>query len=328
MRLRSAFTVLLIAGLANCAYATTIDLQNAALANPALMHGWNFEGADDTAAGADMRGLVNLVEHNNGNNHPTDPTHIVYDVPGFDTSSNAASTWRDVPGTDFQHGDAFLTDAEIAPPTAFSYEVLLKTGVVPIDGGTWDLGYILSHRPEYGPRGYFLWQGTVAGPHDPVTFPQGGAQLGSLTGRWNASDENTIVASLLPDNWYYVATCYLVDTGLLPDDQTDDTTYVDSYVADLTAGQTTLTHTSLTINGASYDYNDPGVFGVGKRFDGSAEAFPGVLDEVYLYESDLSGDTFQAHLDELLIPVAEPSTVVLLVLGALCLIPMVRRRRR
>jgi len=308
--------VALAAGLQNSAYGTTMDLRAAALSHPALMHGWAFEGPDASTAGAPIIGALALSEHNAGNNHPADPTHIVYDAPGFDATSTAASTWRDVPGTDFQHGDAFVTDGTVTPNAQFSYEVLIKTGDVPIDGGTWDLGYVLAHRPG-ALRGYFLWQGLQEGPHDPATFPEGGASFASLTGGWDPADQNVILSPIAPDNWYYLATSYSVDTGT-------GIATVDSYIADLTAGQDTLSQASKVLT-SSYDYGVAGPFGVGKRFDGSAEAFPGVLDEVYLYDDVVDAAVFQQHLDQLLIP--EPSSLVLLALGAVCAIPIRRRRR-
>ncbi len=63
--------------------------------------------------------------------------------------------------------------------------------------------------------------------------------------------------------------------------------------------------------------------GIGGRWD-QGETFPGTIDEVNLYNTALDGAVFQEHLDALLIP--EPSTLVLLLLGALCLLPVLRRR--
>ena len=325
--------VTLVAGLmlTGSAYAYTTDLRAAATAETCYMEGWKFEGSDVSTAGAPIVvGGVGLVETLHGATND-----IVYDVPGWDSSSKASSTYRVVPGGDMAgENDGFKTDpAEekwIAPPTRFAYDVVIKTGAVPIDGGTWDLGYVIAHRVAGGPRGYFLWQGTMGGGHDPDTFPQGGDGFSSLTGGWTPACENTILTPLAANNWYYVATCYEVDTGALPDDHSDDTTVVDSYIADLTAGQTTLTHTTLTITGLaqnSYDYNVPGTFGIGDRFDGSGETFPGVLDEVYLYGSNeqVCCPDFQAHLDALLIP--EPATMTLLLLGG-ALVTARRRRRK
>jgi hypothetical protein len=295
------------------AEATTADLQAAAMAEASQTYHWRFEGADASTAGLDYEvSANNLLEHNVGATHP--PTHITYDAPGFDATSTAASTWRTIPGTDFGHGDGFVTSAAITPGATFSWEVLLQTGSdpVPIQGGTWNQGYVLSDRSG-GPRGYFLWQGT--------STSNSGDGFTSLTGDWIAGEATVVPGPLPADNWYYMAGTYTVNPG-------DGSSQVDLYYADLTAGDTSLTHTAFA-NPKAYDYGVPGAFGVGKRFDGTGEAFPGVLDEVYLYESALTQQTLQSHLDALLrggeqVVLPEPATLALVGLGMIGLV--IRRK--
>jgi len=272
------------------AHADTTDLQAAALAHVDLMHGWSFEGEDVVAAGVDITGGNNLDEHNTNGDHSVELTHIEYNVPGFDASSTGASTFSDVTDGDFGHGDAFVTSLPIAPPPTFSWEVLLQTGEVPIDGGTWDVGYVLSHRPDAGARGYFLWQGT--------STEASGDGFSSLTGDWIDGEATVVPAPLPQDNWYYIAGSHTVNTG-------DGSSQVDLYYADLTAGDTTLTHTDFA-NAGAYAYDTEGPIGIGDRYDTSGESFPGVLDEVYLYAAALTGQEFQAHLNALLIGEPEP----------------------
>lgn len=298
--------------LTGSAYATTADLRAAALGGGTMIHGWAFDGEDAATAGADITGNLNtLVQNENGGVHGgAEPdTHIVYDVAGWDASSKATSTYQDITDGDFGHGDAFATSIDIAPPATFSWEVVLQVGPRPISGGTWNLGYVISHRPG-AQRGYFLWQGAAADG----TLGDG---FTSLTGGWVVGEATVVPAPLTEGDWYYMAGTYTVSAGAGSPSQ------VDLYAANLTNGDTTLTHTAFA-NPGSYEVGVAGPFGIGERFDTSGESFPGALDEVYLHEVALSGAVLQDHLDQLLIP--EPATMSLLMIGGLGLIA--RRRRR
>jgi len=318
MRLRNVSFLILMIGLVAClqstAFATTLDLRAAALGGGTMIHGWGFDGADVTTAGGDITGNLNaLVEMSTG----TGAGMIGYNAAGYDASSKSSSTYNDPLDGGFGGGNAnyFHTSAGIAPPSTFSWEVLLKTDYVPIvttPDDRYNLGYVIAHRPA-GNRGYFLWQGSS---YDIDTL-NGGDSFTSLTGGWQTGEATVVPAVMPAQNWYYMAGTYTVSAGA------GSPSTVDLYVADLTAGDTVLTHLPTFADPGSYEVGVAGTFGIGGRMDASPEAFPGWLDEVYLHEVALSANALQGHLDALLVP--EPSTFVLLALGALCL---VWRRRK
>ena len=303
--------VVLAAGLQSTGYATTADLQAIVSGNASLMHQWSFEGADISTAGLDSAGGVDLVEALAGTGT------IGYAQAGFDASSAAASTYNDPDDANFGGGNgaSFHTNAGIAPPATFSWEMVIKTDYVPITSTPYDgynLGYVLAHRPG-AQRGYFLWQGSSWDAGGGA----GGDSFTSLTGGWQSGEATVVPAVLAENNWYYLAGTYTVPTGIA-----GDPSQVDLYYADLTAGDTTLTHTSFA-NPGSYEVDVAGTFGIGGRYDNTPEKFPGMLDEVNLYGAALSQGQLEANLAALLIP--EPSTFVLMALGALCL--MIWRRK-
>ena len=310
--------VSLVAGLllAGSAQATTDDFQTLVGGSADLMHQWSFEGVEATAV-LDSVGGNDLTPFVAGGDHTTDPTHIQYNVVGFDATSTAASTFNEQGDGNFGggHGDAFHTSGAIAPPETFSWEVVLKTEYAPIvsdPDDKYNLGYVIAHRVSGGPRGYFLWQGSSFD----VDTLNGGDSFTSLTGAWQTGEETIVPAVIAENNWYYMAGTYTVNAGA-------GTSQVELYYADLTGGDVALTHTSFANTGA-YDYGTAGIFGIGARYDSNGETFPGVLDELNLYSAALTQTQLQANLDALLVP--EPATMSVLLVGGLGLIA--RRRRK
>ena len=298
--------VTLVVGAPLGAGGTTLHLQNISQLNPNLIHQWSFDGGDNAARRQDQSGTAHLNEVAGGSATTAD---ISYGVPGFDATSDAVTTFRQIPGSDSDGGAAFNHGA-VTLGSATSYEVVFRPSEAEIAGGSFNLGYILATRVG-GNRGYFLMQGSAE--QNGGAFGQDGNDLSSVVGNsFNVANEMTLAETIQADHWYYAAGSY-TSTGA-------NTTFT-NYLADLTAGDTTLT-TLGPITVAGTFPTGSTTLGIGSRWDGPGEAFPGQIDEVNLYNAALDGSTFQTHLNQLLIP--EPSALVLLALG---LIPVFRRRR-
>ncbi len=278
--------VALAAGLQDSAYAHTSDLQDAAQANVNLIHQWTFDGADDAARRQDKKGTAHLDELVRGTGTPED---IGYGVAGLDPTSDAVSTWRQIPGSDHDGTAAFHT--EITLGYSVSYEVVVQPLEANITGGDWNLGYILATRVDSN-RGYFALQGSAE--NDGGTFGIDSNDLSSIIGTsFDVANQQTMIETLQAGHWYYLAGAYAAAAD-------NSTTTFTNYVADLTAGQRVLTSVGpLTVPG-TYP-TGPTPLGIGNRWD-AGEAFPGLFDEVNMYGAVLSEDVFQEHLDLLITP--------------------------
>lgn len=261
------------------------DFQDAVQDHPNLTHQYTFDGDDPFERIADKRGTDDLTEQAGGSATVDD---IVYGVPGFDDSSEAATTSRPPPGgAEFSDGANFRIPS-IALGDAFSFEVIFRPGQEVIEGGDFNLGYILANRID-NDRGYFLLQGSSEQDAGGA-FGQDGDDLASIIGTFSTAHENTLLETIEVGHWYYAAGSYFFEDGV---------TTFSNYIADLTAGESTLSAVGPIDAAGSYGRDLTGL-SIGGRFDGPGEAFPGDIDEVNLYDDALDEEDFQAHLDQLL----------------------------
>ncbi|MCH2062263.1 MAG: LamG domain-containing protein [Roseibacillus sp.] len=253
--------------------AAVSDWQTAAASQPNLMHHYTFDGSTDQERMNDKKGVAHLAPRLFGSGTID---QLELGVPGFDESSASARTHRG-PGSDNTEG-AYLHTPSVTLGRTVSYEVLFSPVDSEISGGSWNLGYILSTRVG-NERGYFLTQG---GP-----LPSSGLRIASTIGNSHSDpNTNTVLESFTVGNWYYVAGSYTVGAG--------NVTWT-NYVADLTAGETTLTAIGPFTNvGGTYPLVSSEL-GVGGRWD-RQEAFSGFIDEVMFYDEALPQSVFQKHL--------------------------------
>jgi hypothetical protein len=302
--LRNLLFVTLVAGIHQGAEASTLSFRAAAQANAGLIHQWGFDGADVATAGLDLEGASHLAERSYG----TPTAALGYNVGGFDGTSNAFSTNR-APGSDGT-GGAYLkatgTNQIPALGNTFSFEIILQPSQASITGGSFNLGYILSSRVG-NDRGYFLTQGQAPLPATASPFSS------TLGNGYTAVNTNIITGSpLTVGDWYYVAGSYTAIPGV-------SVTWT-NYFANLTTGGPLVTVGSFTNSGGTYPLGAAMDLGIGGRYDGQ-EAFPGLIDEVNLYSTALSGTDIQTNFNAL---IPEPSTFALFSLG---LLSILRRRR-
>jgi len=301
----ASFGALLVSLAAGAHAASVAEFQTQAALNANLIHQYKFEGASVATAGVDSKSGNNLTEISTGSGNVA---NIGYNQAGFDgTSTSFAPERSTVPPQDLDGAHLKATGAnQITLGNSFSFEAILKATSLP-SGGNFDLGYIISSRVG-GDRGYFLvlGDGNLPSPTHPFSSTLGGG--------YNPSNTNLITGGAVNLNdWYYVAGSYTANPGV-------DVTWT-NYVANLTTGQTVLSSTGAFINaGGTYPLSTAMDVGVGGRWD-AGEAFPGMIDEINLYNAALSQGTFQAHLNAL---IPEPSVFGLLALG---LVPIMRRRR-
>ncbi|MCH8921764.1 MAG: hypothetical protein IIA67_01305, partial [Planctomycetes bacterium] len=265
--------VSLLAGLQEIGNADTANFQNAAQAHPNLIHQWTFDGADNAARRQDKQGAAHRNESFGGSGTALS---LGYGAPGLDLSSHAVSTFRQNPGGDADGHAGFRSDP-VTLGSTFSYEVVFQPTDAQISGGPFNYGYILNAR-DGNNRGYFLTQGSS---EQPWTEP--GTEISSNIGSsWSPANQNIMVETLEAGHWYYAAGSYTANGAA-------DTTFT-NYIADLTAGQATLTTVGPKTVSGVYPTGAT-VLGVGTRWDGR-ESFPGLIDEVNLYDAALDGWVF------------------------------------
>ena len=276
--------VLAVLVLASPVRASVEELQASAAAHPNLLHQFTFDGADDIERRQDKAGNGgDLVENFT---EGTTAADLTYGAVGWDDTSDAVGTFRENPGPDISpngRSAAFRIPSTTIPMT-FSFEIIFQTFEAELSGGYFNLAYLLANRSADGSgRGYFLMQGSSEQP-----FGSDGSDLASLIGNsFSPTNEVTLAETVEPNHWYYVAGSYSTDGA--------STTFT-NYIADLTAGETTLGVLGPTTVSGGYS-TETGPFGVGTRYDGTGETLNGLIDEVNLYGAELSQAQFQENLN-------------------------------
>jgi len=293
-------SVALMALLSPSARATTTMFQASAQGEASLIHQYSFDGVSNADRRADQMGTIDLTEQAFGSGTTAD---LGYGLAGWDGTSQAFSSFRQIPGAD-SAGSAQLTAPGVTFGNTFSYEAIISPGQAGLGGGL-AIGFVLATRVG-SERGYFLVQGDGNLPSPTHPFSS------TLGNGYNVANTNIITGALTAGDWYYVAGSYTRNGSA-------NVTWT-NYVANLTAGETVLNAAGPFTNTGVYPTGAQNV-GIGGRWD-NGESFPGLFDEVNLYSGALSEASFQANLDQLLIP--EPTAPALL---ALALIPILGRRR-
>ncbi len=273
--------------------ATVTMYQTAVIADPDAIALWSFDGATAGTRQSDSKGTNNLNTFTEGSGSAT---AISYGG-GFDASSSAVTPQR----INDNVGAAFITSSTIAMPAAASFEAIVAPGAL---GDSY--GYIFGARATSSTRNYFGMQRGNTSPNQDLITTSGN----------NFNDgQSTIVDNYTTDSWYYIAVT-------LTTDGTD--TIVNSYFANLTAGDTLLTQAATNVSEGG-TFQNTIAYGVGILNDngGSNQAFKGKIDEIALYGAAKDQAFFQANLTTI---IPEPSSVALLGLGSVAL--LLRRRRK
>jgi len=282
IRLVLSLATLVLLSTGRQVHADVITFQDIAQDHPALAHQYTFDGLEPFERLQDNWGTAHLLEQAAGS---ATVSNIIYGAPGFDESSQAATTYRPPPGgVEFSDGANFRIPS-VTLGDEFSFEVVFRPSQATISGGAFNLGYILANRVGCD-RGYFLFQGS-AELDQFGAFGTDGNDLASVIGSsFNVNSENTLLENLQAGNWYYAAGSYLWENGT--------TTFINC-VADLTENQEKLTIVGpITVPG-SYGRTAVGM-SIGGRFDGPGEGFPGDIDEVNIYSEWLDEGEFEDHL--------------------------------
>lgn len=262
------------------ARAGVVDLRSLVSADANLIHHYTFEGPTDLQRREDKQGSADLSEVSYGS-----PGPITYDAAGFDGTTKGVITTRNVGDTD--NGRGLSTGSNISLPTALTVELLMRPDAATLSGPTKN-GYVAMTRAGGSQRGYYVFQGSYSttDSNDIATLIGSG---------YDAGHEQTLVETLTAGHWYYVANTYSVSGG---------NTTINTHIADLTAGDTTLTTATKGVTGT---YGSVAPLGIGiadftltSPTPPIQSAFPGAIDEVALYNSALNAAALQNHLDTLL----------------------------
>ena len=245
-------------------------LRTLVAASGGLIHHYTFEGASPEEKRRDRRGNLDLAEAvmRDGNGGGK----IDYSAVGLDATSEAIRPFRPASQGNAR-GVALQSKTAFRPPKALTVELLLNLAGVE---GDQDGMIAAAVATRQGPRDCSFF----------IAAMDRGELVEMMDGQAPWLESGFLLA---PGHWYYVASTYRVD---------GDRTIVNCYMADLTAGQRTLSRVLA-------DKSTPGVptaslLGIGKGFDGeTAHAYPwwGMLDEIAIYDTALDAGALQAHFE-------------------------------
>jgi hypothetical protein len=238
-------------------------------ANPDLIHHYTFEGRGPAEKCRDRRGDLDLSETVMGSGRGGGA--VKYSVASFDHVGNAVAPWRagDSLGVAWQSGAVFH------PPEEMTVELLLTYGP----------------RPETRAGGIAAAVATRSDARQ-CSFFVAAIDNGQLVHLFDA-DAPWVESDLefVPGDWYYLASTFRVQ---------NDSTTVNSYVADLTRGEGLLTR--VVKDQIAPGVPQPGFLGIGKGFSNDlTHAYPwsGALDEIAIYRTVLPKKVLQRHLNAL-----------------------------
>ena len=285
----------IVAGLAmaTAAEGAVVDLRNAAAAEAGRFQQFTFEASSGANS---VSGGLTLATATYGSG-----TGVTY-VAGFDNSSLALKP-QVLSSTS---GAGLKSSGTVVYPRTMTVEALVR-----VDGSTvLDENQYIVVGPGGPNRGFFMMyrQNDLKTGIGGLGLSDGNA-LRDILG--NANTEPTL------GDWLYIATTYTMTAS-------PSETVVNAYVANLTAGERTLTRTLSDVTISGIASTTAAALGVGMFSGTSGEAFNGAIDEVTLYNTAMSQSALQAHLDAVYVP--EPTALAAFGVAGAGL--LMRRRRQ
>jgi hypothetical protein len=278
------------------------DLRRLAGSDPHLIHHYTFEGATRDEQLQDRRGSLPLTEvvmkSGRGGGE------LGYAAEGFDATTQSIAPYRS-PRLGNDCGVALETETTFQPPPAMTVEILVNFAGFSQEARS-PIAAALATRADHRHCGFLLavvgdgqltalmdsqapWMEAEPGRVGPDEAEPG--RVGPDGYGAGSSLQNEAGFTLIPGDWYYVASTFRVVSGK---------TLINTYVANLSRGERTLSQVVR-------DQSVPGVpaasrLGIGKAFDADtahAYPWPGRLDEIAIYDTVLSPTTLAGHLQAL-----------------------------
>lgn len=248
-------------------------LRTLATVHPRLIHHFPFEGDEPALRLRDLRGDLHLMEvvMHDGRG----PTGIETGVPGYDGSTRAVRlrrAFREGNGV----GAALQSEAVFQPPPRMTVEFLAlldRDDLGPDDVAA----AITTGQSSFGERFWLAAAeqghlGLRLRPGDPWLFLEGSLEL---------------PYRLIPVQWHYIA---------MTARQQDGKTVVNVWIGPLDRENAKLQQ--VDSNASTEGTLAPGYLGIGKGFrENGAHAYPwpGALDEVAIYDTELTAAEIQRH---------------------------------